>query len=63
MSPPRPWMATPDMPSSGFVKKNILNEKRCILIVTHDNRIYEFATRILKMEDGRLIGTEQGGAA
>ncbi len=47
----------------GFVKKNILNEKRCILIVTHDNRIYEYATRILKMEDGRLIGTEQGGAA
>ena len=47
----------------GFVKKNILNEKRCILIVTHDNRIYEYATRILKMEDGRLTGTEQGGAA
>ena len=47
----------------GFVKHNILNEKRCILIVTHDNRIYEYATRILKMEDGRLTGTEQGGVA
>ena len=45
----------------GFVKKHILNNKRCILIVTHDSRIYEFATRILKMEDGRIIGIEKGG--
>ena len=43
-----------------FVKENILNEKRCILIVTHDSRIYELATRILKMEDGRLTGIEKG---
>jgi len=46
-----------------FVKQNILNEKRCILIVTHDARISEFATRILKMEDGRLKGIEKGGPA
>ena len=44
-----------------FVKNNILNDKRCILIVTHDARINEFATRILKMEDGRLTGFEKGG--
>src|ERR1019366_2466357 len=31
-----------------FVHKNILNKDRCILVVTHDDRIYEFATRILK---------------
>lgn len=47
----------------GFVKQNILNERRCILIVTHDSRIYEYASRILKMEDGRLIGVEKGGLA
>jgi putative ABC transport system ATP-binding protein len=46
----------------GFVKKNILTEKRCILIVTHDSRISEFATRIIKMEDGRLVGMEKGGS-
>ena len=47
-----------------FVKQHILTEKRCIVIVTHDERIYEFATRILKMEDGRLTGsTEKGRAA
>jgi putative ABC transport system ATP-binding protein len=46
-----------------FVKQNILNDKRCILIVTHDARISEFATRILKMEDGRLTAIEKGGSA
>jgi len=42
-----------------FVHGSILNEKRCIVVVTHDSRIYEFASRILKMEDGRLAGTER----
>jgi putative ABC transport system ATP-binding protein len=41
-----------------FVKENILNQNRCILVVTHDDRIYEFATRILNMEDGRLKASE-----
>ena len=41
-----------------FVRKNVLNKSRCILVVTHDDRISEFATRILKMEDGRLKGSE-----
>jgi len=44
----------------GFVKENILNDKRCIIIVTHDSRIYEYADRILKMEDGRIVGVEKG---
>lgn len=43
-----------------FVKDKVLNENRCILIVTHDSRIYEFATRILHMEDGRLTTEEKG---
>jgi putative ABC transport system ATP-binding protein len=41
-----------------FVKSNILNEKRAIIIVTHDSRIYEFADRIMKMEDGKIVGYE-----
>ena len=41
-----------------FVRKNILNENRCVVVVTHDSRIYEFATRILQMEDGRLTSTK-----
>jgi len=44
-----------------FVKQNILNDRRCIIIVTHDSRIFEYADRIMKMEDGRIVGIEQGG--
>jgi putative ABC transport system ATP-binding protein len=46
----------------GFVRTNILTDKRCIIIVTHDDRIFSFADRILKMQDGRLISIEQGEA-
>src|SRR5271166_3128845 len=38
-----------------FVREHILSQERCIVIVTHDSRIYEFADRILKMEDGRIM--------
>jgi putative ABC transport system ATP-binding protein len=44
----------------GFVKQHVLNEKRCIVIVTHDARINQFASRVLRMEDGRLTATEKG---
>ena len=27
-----------------------------ILLVTHDNRILDFADRVLTLEDGRLVG-------
>ncbi len=43
-----------------FVRKEILNQTRSIVIVTHDARIYEFANRILRMEDGQLKGVEDG---
>ncbi len=42
----------------GAVRRTILNEKRCVVGVTHDDRIYECADRTLKMEDGRLTGIE-----
>lgn len=43
-----------------FVKKDVLNDHRCILIVTHDSRIYEYADRIVRMEDGRITQIEKG---
>ena len=43
-----------------FVKEKILNENRCILIVTHDARINEYADRIVHMEDGRIIASDRG---
>lgn len=36
---------------------------RTLLVVTHDQRIYGFAERIVHMEDGRVERVEQTGAA
>jgi putative ABC transport system ATP-binding protein len=44
-----------------FIKENLLNEKRAIIIVTHDNRIFEFASRMVRMEDGKI--TNHTGSA
>ena len=43
-----------------FVKTEILNDKRCILIVTHDNRIFHYADRIISMEDGHIVKIMSG---
>jgi putative ABC transport system ATP-binding protein len=43
-----------------FVREHILSDKRCIVIVTHDSRIYEYADRIVKMEDGKMMDVEEG---
>jgi putative ABC transport system ATP-binding protein len=46
-----------------FVKSEILTDRRCIVVVTHDDRIYDFADRILHMEDGRLMDGKGGADA
>ena len=43
-----------------FVKEKVLDAGRCILIVTHDARINEYADRIVHMEDGRITGLDKG---
>ena len=43
-----------------FVKEKVLNKSRCILIVTHDARINEYADRIVHMEDGRITASDKG---
>jgi len=43
-----------------FIRHNILNEKRFILIVTHDSRIFEYADRMMKMEDGKVTQISEG---
>ncbi len=42
-----------------FVREHIISDQRCIIIVTHDSRIYEFADRIVRMEDGRITGFDK----
>lgn len=43
-----------------FVRTEILTAERCIVMVTHDSRIFEYSNRIMGMEDGRIIGFEKG---
>lgn len=38
-----------------LMKKVALDQDRALIIVTHDTRIFEFADRIAKMEDGHII--------
>lgn len=39
------------------ILKEIAGSKtRAVLVVTHDNRIYSYADRILEMSDGKIIG-------
>jgi putative ABC transport system ATP-binding protein len=33
---------------------------RALIVVTHDSRIFDFADRIARMEDGRIVGVERG---
>jgi putative ABC transport system ATP-binding protein len=40
------------------LRRNALSEDRALIIVTHDNRIFSFADRIAKMDDGRVIVVE-----
>ena len=46
-----------------FVRNEVLTKQRCILIVTHDARIFEFADRIMHMEDGRITKIEEARAS
>jgi putative ABC transport system ATP-binding protein len=43
-----------------FVKEQILTDEKCIVLVTHDSRIFEYADRIMRMEDGKVKGFEKG---
>ena len=38
-----------------LVKKVALDKNRALIVVTHDARIFQFADRIAKMEDGRIV--------
>jgi len=40
------------------LRNTALSEERALIIVTHDNRIFNFADRIARMEDGRIISVE-----
>ncbi len=35
-----------------------VKDDRCVIIVTHDSRIFHYGDRIVKMEDGKIISNE-----
>lgn len=39
-----------------------LNGNRTLVIVTHDSRIFHYADRIARMDDGRIVQVARGGA-
>lgn len=40
------------------LRRSALSESRALMIVTHDNRIFSFADRIARMDDGRITLVE-----
>jgi putative ABC transport system ATP-binding protein len=49
---------------SGKVVMDLLQElaheqNRAVVVVTHDNRIFDYADRIVKIEDGRILENEE----
>jgi len=40
------------------LRRNALSQARALIIVTHDNRIFSFADRIARMDDGRITLVE-----
>jgi putative ABC transport system ATP-binding protein len=40
------------------LRHTALSEDRALIIVTHDNRIFNFADRIARMDDGRIVLVE-----
>lgn len=39
-----------------LIRKIVAGNDRCVIIVTHDTRIVEFADRVAHMDDGRITG-------
>src|SRR5207248_9570388 len=46
-----------------ILREVALKEDRSLVIVTHDARIFEFADRIARMDDGRVTKVTSGAGA
>jgi putative ABC transport system ATP-binding protein len=44
-----------------LLRETALQPERCVVVVTHDSRIFSFADRIAEMEDGRLKALHRPG--
>ncbi len=39
-----------------FLKESVKTENRCVVIASHDERIAEYADRVLYLQDGEIRG-------
>jgi putative ABC transport system ATP-binding protein len=46
-----------------LLRRIALQPDRAVVVVTHDSRVYSFGDRIIRLEDGRVVGVEAGPAA
>jgi putative ABC transport system ATP-binding protein len=46
-----------------LLREMAVGDKRTLVIVTHDYRIFEFADRVARMDDGQIVSVEPGGRA
>jgi len=44
-----------------LLKETACSPDRCVIVVTHDSRIFSFADRITEMEDGHMKAVHQAG--
>ena len=40
-----------------LLREIALKDKRALIVVTHDNRIFKYADRVIEMNDGRIVDT------
>ena len=43
----------------GLLRKIAVQPGRAVIIVTHDNRVFDFGDRIVQMSDGRVESVEE----
>ena len=44
-----------------LIKTRVCSPERCVIVVTHDSRIFPFADRIAEMEDGQMKAVHSAG--
>ncbi len=44
-----------------LIKARVCSPERCVIVVTHDSRIFPFADRIAEMEDGQMKAVHSAG--
>jgi putative ABC transport system ATP-binding protein len=44
-----------------LLRKAVVRPDRAVVVVTHDNRVFQYGERIARMDDGRIVDVEERG--